>query len=151
MLKPGNKIPDFETFDQKGRKFKTEDYKGKYLVIYFYPKDMTSGCTKEAIEFSRYLSRLEDIGVEVFGISTDSTRSHMRFAEKYNIKVRLLSDEGGEISKKFGVLKEGGKTAMRVTFFVGPDGKILHVWDKVRPVGHAEEVYKKVREILKGK
>ncbi len=151
MLKKGDKIPNFETFDHKGKKFKTEDYKGKYLVIYFYPKDMTSGCTKEAIEFSKYFSKFEDIGVEIFGISTDSTRSHMRFAEKYNIKVRLLSDEGGEISKKFGVLKEGGKTAIRVTFLIGSDGKILYVWDKVRPVGHAEEVYKKVKEILKEK
>lgn len=142
----GTTAPDFTLPASDGSMVTLSALRGHHVVLYFYPKDDTPGCTTEACSFRDSWHTLEQRGVPVLGISRDSVQSHQKFAEKYGLPFTLLSDEGGEVTEKYGVWGEKsmyGKTYMgifRVTFAIGPDGVIEHVWAKVHPEGHAAEV-----------
>ena len=145
-LKIGDTAPDFCLPDKDNKEVCLKDFKNKYIIVYFYPKDNTPGCTTEAIGFTGILPDLQKLDANVVGISPDSPESHSKFAEKKNLKVSLLSDPEKEVLKKYGawgLKKFRGKTYMgviRSTFLVDPKGKIAHVWPKVSVKGHAEEV-----------
>lgn len=123
-----------------------QDYSGKSLILFFYPKDDTSGCTREAVAFSQLQSRFLRRGCAILGVSRNSMADHTAFVAKHGLKVRLGSDEDGVVSSAYGAWREKqlyGKRFMgivRCTFLIGPDGRIRHVWDKVRVEGHAEAV-----------
>ncbi|MGB7207625.1 MAG: thioredoxin-dependent thiol peroxidase [Pyrinomonadaceae bacterium] len=146
MLKEGDKAPDFTTKDQDGNAVKLSDFKGKKVVLYFYPKDDTPGCTKEACSFRDADAVYNKKGIKVFGVSTDSEKSHQKFISKYQLPFDLLADTEKEIVEKYGVWAEKsmyGKKYMgtvRKTFLVGEDGKIAKIFDKVNVSEHADEV-----------
>jgi thioredoxin-dependent peroxiredoxin len=146
MLKEGDKAPDFTSKDQNGNTVKLSDYKGKRLVLYFYPKDDTPGCTKEACSFRDADDVYSKKGIKVFGVSTDSEKSHQKFISKYQLPFDLLADTDKEIVEKYGVWGEKsmyGKKYMgtiRKTFLIGEDGKIAKIFDKVNVSEHADEV-----------
>jgi thioredoxin-dependent peroxiredoxin len=146
MLKEGDKAPDFTAKDQSGNTVKLSDFKGKKVVLYFYPKDDTPGCTKEACSFRDADAVYNKKGIKVFGISTDSEKSHQKFISKYQLPFDLLADTEKEIVEKYGVWGEKsmyGKKYMgtvRKTFLVGEDGKIAKIFDKVNVSEHADEV-----------
>lgn len=144
---------DFSLPDQNNTIHTLSDYKDKWVVVYFYPKDDTPGCTKEACSFRDNLDELTKEGIVVFGISKDSVSSHKKFEEKYNLNFTLLSDEGAKVAKEFGSVGEKsmfGKTyvgVMRKTFLIGPDGEIKKEYPKVKPQDHALEILKDYREM----
>ena len=144
-LKPGTKAPAFSVQTTGGLK-RLKDFAGSHLVLYFYPKDDTPGCTQEAIDFSAHADALRKAGATVLGISRDTLAKHEKFAAKHNLTVLLGTDEAGEVSDSYGTWEEKsmyGRTYMgmaRRTFLIGPDGKIVRVWPKVKVKGHAEEV-----------
>jgi thioredoxin-dependent peroxiredoxin len=146
MPKAGDKAPNFSLPDQAGKVHKLADYRGKKVVLYFYPKDDTPGCTKEACSFRDSFADFKKAGIEVLGVSVDDESSHTKFAEKYNLPFTLLADKDKKIVEKYGVWGEKnmyGKTFMgtnRVTFLIDGDGKIVKVFDKVKPDEHAKEV-----------
>ena len=146
MLKPGMKAPSFELMSDEGKKVSLKDFAGKKVVLYFYPKDDTPGCTKEACSFSENQQRLKKAGAAVLGISADSVTSHQKFKNKYDLGVTLLSDPDKEVIKKYDVWKEKsmyGKKYMgieRTTFIVDESGKIKHIFPKVKVDGHTDEV-----------
>jgi len=121
------------------------DLLGKWVVLYFYPRDGTPGCTQEALDFSAVLEEIHRLGGEVVGVSTQSAESHRRFAEKYGLRHILLSDDGN-LSRALGILKMTG-TAERSTFLLSPEGKIEKVWKKVKTRGHAREVVEVLRQL----
>jgi len=145
--------PDFEIEDQHGEVHKLSEYKGKKVLLYFYPKDMTPGCTIEAKGFRDAWKDLEEAGVAVLGISADNVESHKKFCNKYNLNFPLLSDEKKQVVKKYGVWVEKsmfGKKYMgirRDSFLIGEDGKILKHYIKVKPAEHPAEVLKDVKEL----
>lgn len=143
-LNVGSEAPDFETIDQDGRKVKLSDFKDKVVVLYFYPKDNTPGCTMEAKNFRDNMEIFKEKGIKVFGVSVDSSESHKKFEEKLGLNFTLLSDKQKDIVKKYGVL--GLATAKRVTYII-KDGKIVYVYPKVSPKEHATEVYNKIKEL----
>jgi peroxiredoxin Q/BCP len=152
-LKVGDIAPNFCLPDKDNIEVCLKDFKEKYTVVYFYPKDNTPGCTTEAIGFTGILPDLQKLEANVVGISPDSPESHRKFSEKKNLKVTLLSDPEKEVLKKYGawgLKKFRGKTYMgviRSTFLVDPEGKIAHVWPKVSVKGHAEEVKSRLIEL----
>ena len=143
LLEAGAQAPDFSATAHDGRKVVLSKLKGRQVVLYFYPKDDTPGCTKEACEFRDSWGALQKAGVVVFGISTQSNKSHQAFAEKYKLPFPLLPDETGEIAAKYRVPVVDGK-ARRITYLLDPTGKIKHVWGNVNPVGHAAEILAEV-------
>ncbi len=153
MVKVGEKAPDFKLKDQNGQEVSLSDFKGKWVVLYFYPKDNTPGCTKEAEDFTRLIENFEKLGTVVVGISPDSVESHRRFAEKRNLKVRLLSDPDHRVIESYGawkLKKRFGKEyygVVRSTFLIDPDGNVAHIWQNVRVKGHAEAVLQMVEEL----
>lgn len=146
LLEPGMKAPLFEATDQDGKTVRLKDYLGRKIVLYFYPKDDTPGCTKEACAFRDNFPKFEEIGVEVFGVSIDSEKRHKKFVEKYELPFRLVADEDKKIVQDYGVWglkKFMGREYMgtnRVTYLIGENGAIEHVWPKVKPAEHAEEL-----------
>jgi peroxiredoxin Q/BCP len=148
MLNPGDKAPWFELPDQDGKIVKLSDYAGKKLVLYFYPKDDTSGCTKEACSFRDELSIFEGINAAIVGVSGDSVKSHRKFVDKYNLNFTLLSDESKTMLENYGVWKEKsmyGRKYMgieRTTFIIDETGVIKNIFAKVKVDGHTEEVKK---------
>jgi peroxiredoxin Q/BCP len=148
MLMPqiGDTPPAFSMPSDGGGTVSLEDYAGSYLVLYFYPKDDTPGCTKEAIGFSEIKSDLDKLGAKVLGVSKDTPAKHDKFIAKHDLKVALGSDETGEMLENYGVWVEKsmyGKTYMgiqRATLLIGPDQKVIQVWPKVRVKGHVEAV-----------
>ncbi len=148
MLKEGDKAPAFAAQDQEGKVHRLSDYTGKRLVLYFYPKDMTSGCTVEACDFRDNLGRLREHGAEVLGVSPDSVESHEKFVEKESLNFPLLADEEKEIATAYGVWKEKslyGRKYLgveRTTFIINKDGTIGKVFPKVRVSGHVDRVIK---------
>lgn len=142
----GDKAPKFKVPASDGSTVSLSDFAGKRLVIFFYPKDATSGCTKEAVGFSELQSKFSRRGVSILGVSRDSLASHAKFIEKYGLKVRLGSDEDGKMCEAFGVWKEKsmyGRKFMgieRSTFLIDEKGIILREWRKVKVAGHPEEV-----------
>ena len=146
MLDVGDAVPDVVLKDADGADFTLARYKGKPLVVYFYPKADTPGCTNEARDFTALAADFAALGVPVVGISKDKPARLKKFAEKYGLTVTLASDEPGEMCEAFGTWVEKslyGRKYMgieRATFLVGADGKILRVWPKVKVKGHAAEV-----------
>jgi peroxiredoxin Q/BCP len=145
-LNPGDVAPDFELPGNGGQTIRLSSLAGKPVVVYFYPKDDTPGCTKEAIGFSCLAADFEAAGVTVIGISTDSVKSHDKFVAKHDLKIALGSDADHAVMEAFGVWVEKsmyGKSYMgveRSTFLIGRDGKVAAAWPKVKVEGHAEAV-----------
>jgi peroxiredoxin Q/BCP len=152
MPSEGTKAPHFELPDTNGKMVKLPDFKGKKIVLYFYPKDDTSGCTKEACEFRDTKSQFTKKGAIVLGVSKDDASSHQKFTAKYNLNFLLLSDPETKMIQKYGAWGEKnlyGKKYMgifRSTFVIDEDGVIMKVFPKVSPEGHAEEVLKALDE-----
>lgn len=146
MLKVEDKAPDFTLNDKDGNKVSLKDFKGKKVVLYFYPKDNTSGCTKEACDFRDNLKSFSKLNAEVIGISADSEKSHTSFTEKYNLNFRLLSDPDKDAIQKYDVWKEKsmyGKKYMgieRTTYLIDEKGKIKKIFNKVKVDDHISEV-----------
>ncbi|HAD06815.1 MAG TPA: thioredoxin-dependent thiol peroxidase [Anaerolineaceae bacterium] len=138
--------PDFELPDETGTPRRLSDYRGKPVVLYFYPKDDTPGCTKEACSFRDDYSEYQKSGVVILGISPDSPKSHAKFKEKYNLPFTLLADEEHQVCELYGAWgrkKFMGREydgVLRTTFLIGPDGTILKVFPDVKPEGHSQEV-----------
>ena len=145
-LKAGDLAPEFSAATNGGGKVALADFKGKNVVLYFYPRDDTPGCTKEACAFRDAHAGFKKKGAVVLGVSTDSAKAHDRFVEKFKLPFTLLADEGKEIVEAYGVW--GEKSFMgrkylgthRVTFLIGPDGRIKKIWPAVKPDEHAAEV-----------
>jgi peroxiredoxin Q/BCP len=144
LLPVGAPAPNFTAAAHDGQKVELAKLKGKEVVLYFYPKDDTPGCTKEACDLRDSWSKLQKAGVIVFGVSTQDNTSHKAFAEKYKLPFPLLPDDKGEIAAKYKVPVVDGK-ARRITYLIGKDGKVKHVWPKVTPVGHAAEILAQVQ------
>lgn len=146
MLKLGDKAPDFTLTDKDGAKVSLSDFYGKRVVLYFYPKDNTPGCTRQACAFAGLYGEFKKRGVQVIGISKDSVASHQKFAEKYGLPFILLSDPELEAIKAYGVWQEKklyGKVSfgvVRTTFIIDEEGHISHIMPKVKPDTNAEEV-----------
>ena len=146
LVDPGKKAPAFALRDQAGETHNLADYAGRPVVLYFYPKDDTPGCTKEACAFRDALPQLEKGKAAVLGVSILDTRSKAKFAAKHKLNFPLLADEDHAVAEKYGVWKKKsmyGKSFMgiaRTTFLIGPDGRVARRWDGVKVNGHAEEV-----------
>ncbi|HYD03744.1 MAG TPA: thioredoxin-dependent thiol peroxidase [Alphaproteobacteria bacterium] len=145
-LQIGKKVPDFKLKDQNGQEHKLSDYKGKKVILYFYPKDDTPGCTTEACNFRDDNALYKKKGAVILGISTDDEKSHKKFAEKYSLPFTLLSDPEKIVVDAYGVWKKKsfmGKEYMgtnRETFVIGEDGKLLKHYDKVDTKTHSKEI-----------
>jgi thioredoxin-dependent peroxiredoxin len=145
-LKPGDQAPEFTGVTQDGSQISLADFKGKEVILYFYPRDDTPGCTKEACAFRDDFAEFKKKGAAVIGVSTDSAKTHGKFAEKYKLPFSLLADEDRGIVQAYGVW--GQKSFMgrkylgthRVTFLIGRDGRIKQIWAEVKPQEHAREV-----------
>ena len=146
MPEEGSKAPDFKLKNQNGETISLNDFKGKNVVLYFYPKDDTSGCTAEACSFRDDFPKFEKTDAVILGISPDSVESHKKFEQKYRLNFNLLSDEKKEILQKYEVWKEKnmyGRKYMgveRTTYIIGPEGKIKKIFRKVKVSGHNKEV-----------
>jgi peroxiredoxin Q/BCP len=138
----GQQLPDVTFNTEDGGALASSDLRGKRTVLYFYPKDDTSGCTKEACAFRDRMSDYQKAGIQVYGVSLDSPESHRRFREKYNLNFPLLTDQGGRAAEALGVLREGGEKANRVTFLLDAEGNIAKVYPEVSPETHADEILK---------
>ncbi len=153
---PGDIAPDFTLPADDGREITLSALRPAPVVLYFYPKDNTPGCTTEAVEFSALLAQFRALGAEVFGISKDTIESHRKFHEKHGLSVPLLSDAEGHTCEDYGVWGEKkmyGRTfegITRSTFLIDGEGKIARAWRKVRPKGHAAEVLEAVRALKEG-
>ena len=148
-LKVGDKAPDFSLMDEQGKPVSLKDYIGKNIVVlYFYPKDFTSGCTTEACSFRDNYQPYREKGAVVIGVSLDTVESHKKFSERYNLPFSILSDHGKETAKAYGVLGTGGLFAKRVTFIIDKNGTIAHIFPKVDVTKHSEEVLKAIDELL---
>ena len=147
----GQSAPSFSAPDERGETVKLEDYKGKYVVLYFYPKDFTSGCTLEARNFQRDLPKYEDAGAAILGVSFDTSESHKDFCAKEGLSFKLLADTDGAISTAYGSVMDynGNKLSARNTFIIGPDGKVAKVFTGVKPPAHSDEVLAALGELKK--
>ena len=149
-LKAGDIAPDFTLPGIAGRTISLSDLRGRYVVLYFYPKDNTSGCTKEAIAFNGRRDDFEAANATIIGVSPDSVASHDAFRAKYDLDIQLASDEQKEVIESYGVWIEKSMYGRkyfgteRATFLINPEGKILHVWHKVQVSGHVEAVLKAI-------
>ena len=139
-LEVGSKAPDFALPDQDGSRVTLKSFKGKQVVLYFYPKDDTQGCTKEACGLRDRMGDLQKANVEVIGVSFDSAESHQKFIAKHNLNFTLLTDTDGKIADAYGVRMPGKNMARRVSFLIGKDGKILHVTDAQSADTHLTEM-----------
>jgi len=153
QLKIGSKAPSFSLPDSAGNKISLKDYAGKWLVLYFYPKDNTSGCTTEALDFTSSLPEFNKMNCNVIGISPDSCKSHQKFILKHNLQVTLLSDEEKKVLEKYGVWKIKkmyGREyygVSRTTFLIDTSGKIAHLWENVKVKNHTDEVMSRLKEL----
>lgn len=155
MLKIGKKAPAFKLFDQDGKTQTLKDYAGQWVLLYFYPKDDTPGCTKEACTIAEVYKDFKRMGVVVMGVSKDSVKSHKKFALKYSLPFTLLSDESTEMIQKYGAWGEKkmrGKAYMgtfRISYLVSPEGAIAKVYPDVDPANHALELLADLKTIKK--
>lgn len=138
----GEVPPDFRLQDQNGQWHTLAQHKGQWIALYFYPKDDTPGCTKEACAFRDNIFAFEEVGAIILGVSLDDVKSHEEFAKKYSLPFALLADTDGEVAKKYGVLNSiaGFKLAKRQSFLIGPDGRAVKHYDKVDAEKHSAEV-----------
>ena len=148
-LEIGMQAPQFELFDQAETKHSLSDYLGKWVVLYFYPKDDTPGCTKEACAFRDDVTILNNLNVHVFGVSVDTATSHAEFADKYSLQFPLLADLGGQIASNYGSLTKLGpiKLAKRHTFIIDPEGKLAKFYRSVKPATHSDEVIAEIKKL----
>ena len=152
MLQPGTKAPDFTLPDQNGTMHSLKDYRGKKVILYFYPKDNTSGCTKQACGFSERYPHFREKGVEILGVSKDSVESHKRFEEKYGLAFTLLADPERKVLEAYDVWKEKtnyGKVSMgvvRTTYLIDEKGVIIRAQDKVKAADNPEEMLQVISE-----
>jgi peroxiredoxin Q/BCP len=153
MVKEGDRVPDVTLEGPEGKTIRPTDFGGQKLVIYFYPKDDTTGCTREAQDFTALAAAYQEAGTWVLGVSKDSPAKHKKFTAKYDLKVPLATDPDGSVCETFGVWVEKsmyGRKYMgidRSTFLVDRDGVVKRVWRKVSVPGHAEEVLEAAREL----
>ena len=147
----GAPAPDFSLTSSDGSQVSLKDYRGKWVILYFYPKDFTSGCTLEAKNFQRDLAQYQAADATILGVSVDSAQSHKDFCAKEGLNFKLLSDPGGEVAGKYGSAMEykGAKMAARNTFLINPKGEIAKVYTGVKPAGHSEEVLKDLAQLKK--
>lgn len=151
MLQVGDTAPDFALLDAAEQTVRLSDFRGKQVVLYFYPKDLTPACTRQACDLRDRHQELQEAGAEVLGVSLDSARTHQKFTDKYELPFRLLADQEREVLTAYGVWKEKslyGRTFMgivRATFLIDAEGKIARVWPKVRVAVHADEVLAAVK------
>ena len=138
----GSVAPEFELSDQNGQLHSLEDYRDQWVVLYFYPKDETPGCTTEACEFRDNIFAYKDLNAQILGVSLDDVESHKAFAENHGLPFPLLADVEGDVATAYGVKTRmfGMTVAKRQTFFVGPDGRIAKHYEKVSPAEHSAEV-----------
>ncbi len=152
-LEVGQKAPEFATPNQRGEISKLADFAGQWLVLYFYPKDNTPGCSTEAIDFTALSPQFQQLNAVILGVSPDSEKSHCRFIEKHNLTIQLLSDpehQQAEIYQVWGLKKFMGKEYMgirRSTFLIDPRRNIAYIWSNVKVKAHAEAVLKKLEEL----
>ncbi len=153
---PGQKAPNFTAPDQNGNLVNLTDFQSYWLVLYFYPKDNTPGCTVEAKDFTEYEPKFREMGAKILGVSPDTEKSHCRFIEKHNLSIQLLSDPEHQVCENYGIWqlkKFMGKEYMgvvRSTFLIDPNGNLAYVWPKVKTKGHAQVVLEKLQELIKG-
>lgn len=148
----GTPAPEFELPDQDGQLHSLEDYRDQWVVLYFYPKDETPGCTTEACEFRDNIFAFRDLGVQILGVSLDDVESHKAFAENHGLPFPLLADSDGETSTAYGVKTRmfGMTVAKRQTFIIGPDGNIAKHYEKVKPDEHSAELLADLKELGAG-
>jgi len=155
-IKLNDKAPEFTLPDQDGKEVSLKDYRGKYVVLYFYPRADTPGCTIEACEFRDSYKKVEKIGAVVLGVSPDQPKALKKFEEKFGLPFTLLGDADKKVCNAYGVIQEKnmyGKKVMgvaRTTFIIGPDGKVAHIFEKVKPEGHADQVLEYLKGAMKG-
>ena len=155
MIKENSKPPILKLLSTNKKTYSLNDSLGKYVILYFYPKDDTPGCTIETNEFNKLLPKFKRLNCEIFGISRDNIKSHDKFREKYKIKFHLLADEKLQVLKKYkvwGKKKFMGREFMgilRTTFLINKNGKILNIWKNVKAKGHAQEVLETLEKIEK--
>src|SRR5438105_12871556 len=147
----GTAAPDFSLPTSDGSRVSLKDFKGKWIVLYFYPKDMTSGCTMEAKNFQRDLDQYTKTGAVILGVSVDSPDSHKEFCSKEGLTFKLLADPGGKVSAQYGSTMDykGTTMAARNTFLINPEGKIAKVYTSVKPAEHSDQVLKDLAELKK--
>jgi peroxiredoxin Q/BCP len=147
----GAPAPEFTLPSDEGKDVSLKDLRGKWVVLYFYPKDFTGGCTLQAHNFQRDLGKYEEAGALVVGVSVDPPDSHKSFCEKEGLKFRLLSDTDASVSAAYNSVMEyqGARLSARNTFLIDPDGKLVRVFEKVKPAGHSEEVLAALAELQK--
>ena len=155
MLKTNTKAPTFNLKSTNGKVYSLKNSMGKYVVLYFYPKDDTPGCTIETNDFNKLLSKFKKLECEIYGISKDDLKSHVKFRDKYNIKFDLLADEEIKVLKKYkvwGKKKFMGREFMgiiRTTFLIDKKGKIIKIWNNVKVKDHAKEVLETLKNLIK--
>jgi peroxiredoxin Q/BCP len=151
----GDKAPDFTLLDQKGKSRTLSDYNGQWVLLYFYPKDDTPGCTTEACALRDYYPNFSKLKAQVFGVSVDSVKSHKKFAEKYKLPFTLLADEEKKVVHAYGVWAEKkfmGREylgTLRTSFLIDPKGKIAKIYEGVKPAVHANEVLEDLKTFQK--
>ena len=155
-LTPGDQAPNFTAPTETGEKISLSDYKGDYIILYFYPKDDTPGCTTEACAFRDHRDVFESLNARIIGVSKDSVEKHEKFKNKYALPFPLVSDENGTICEEYGVWREKkmyGRTFMgieRTTFLIAPDGKIAAIWPKVKVAKHIDEIRQELENLHTG-
>ncbi len=155
MLKLKSKAPQFSLKDENGKVHKLSDYLGKYVLLYFYPKDDTSGCTKQACMIRDDFPNFRKLKCTILGVSIDSVESHLKFKQKYDLPFTLLSDEDKKVVQKYGVWAQKsmyGKKYMgtlRTSYLIDPKGKIVKIYENVKPEVHAEEVLEDLKSLIK--
>ncbi len=154
-LKVGDKAPDFCLPNSDEKEICLSEFRGRWVILYFYPRDNTSGCTKEALDFTTHIKEFIDNGAVVIGVSPDSPRSHQRFILRHNLKVELLSDTEKTVLKMYGAWgkkKRYGREVegvIRTTYLIDDKGVIRHIWRNVKVKGHVEEVLERLKELKK--
>jgi thioredoxin-dependent peroxiredoxin len=150
MPAAGADAPGFALKDQSGKVQKLEDYRGKWVVLYFYPRDDTPGCTEQACKFRDDMAQLTQLGAQVLGVSVDDSASHAKFAAKYKLPFPLLADEGGAVAKAYGALSDWGvfTYARRYTFLIDPQGRVAKTYLKVDTSKHSIEIIDDLKKLI---
>ncbi len=149
-LKEGSEAPDFEAIAHTGERVRLSDYRGRVVVLYFYPRAMTPGCTREGVRFNELYEEFEKRGVVILGVSTDPPETNRKFADSHGFRFKLLSDTEGKISEAYGVLERSPKgiSSRRTTFIIDPSGRIVRVLENIRPAEkHAELALEEVKRL----
>jgi peroxiredoxin Q/BCP len=150
MKQPPYKAPDFTLFDESGKSHSLNDYRGKWVVLYFYPKDDTPGCTIEACSLRDARDDLEDLGAEIIGISKDDANAHEKFKAKHSLNFTLLSDHEAGVINAYGAWGKkqfGMEGILRKTFIINPKGFVVKVYGRVTPIGHGEQVIEELKRL----